>query len=48
MYYMDIDNTEDGFEFYGGFYQTERMIATNFYETFKYIFFCNCFTNKAK
>lgn len=40
---MEIDKPEVDIYFYGSFYQTERMIMTRCYETFKYIFVCNCF-----
>lgn len=45
---MYRDNSEINFDFYGNFYQTERMLATKFYETLKNIFFCNCFEKKTK
>ena len=40
---MEIDNSEVQVEFYGAFYQTERMLMSKFYENFKYIFYCRCF-----
>ena len=40
---MEIDKQEVKVEFYGGFYQTERMIMSKFYETFKYICLCRYF-----
>ena len=43
---MEIDNSSVHVEFYGAFYQTERMLMASFFEICKYIFFCRCFSKE--
>lgn len=43
---MEIDNSNVHVEFYGAFYQTERMLMASFFEICKYIFCCRCFSKK--
>lgn len=43
---MEIDKQEVDAEFYGAFYQTERMIMTKCYDIFKFLCACSCFFQK--
>ena len=43
---MEIDNSSVHVEFYGAFYQTERMLMASFFEICKYIFCCRCYSKK--